>query len=291
MKVKAAAKINLMLDVVGVLPNGYHSLYMIMQSVDCYDYVRVDRTENSGIKIITADPRVPTDEKNIAYKAAKAFFDKTGICENNGIEIEIEKHIPMAAGLAGGSADGAGVIFALDKLFDTNLSTFELCEIGEKVGADVPFSIHGGTALCTDIGSVIAPLPDLDNCYVLICKPPVDVSTLGAYKLIDEAKRLRHGDRCGMLYAMKHNDRELMYKKAMNVFEQVIEVPQRPYLKAFMKKHGAKLSLMSGSGAAIYGVFEDRESAEKCFEELKKKYDEVFLTVPCKKSVEEVFDR
>ena len=96
MKVKAAAKINLMLDVVGVLPNGYHSLYMIMQSVDCYDYVRVDRTENSGIKIITADPRVPTDEKNIAYKAAKAFFDKTGICENNGIEIEIEKHIPMA---------------------------------------------------------------------------------------------------------------------------------------------------------------------------------------------------
>ena len=153
------------------------------------------------------------------------------------------------------------------------------------------FQIHGGTALCTDIGSVIAPLPDLDNCYVLICKPPVDVSTLGAYKLIDEAKRLRHGDRCGMLYAMKHNDRELMYKKAMNVFEQVIEVPQRPYLKAFMKKHGAKLSLMSGSGAAIYGVFEDKESAQKCFEELKKKYDEVFLTVPCKKSVEEVFDR
>ena len=197
----------------------------------------------------------------------------------------------MAAGLAGGSADGAGVIFALDKLFDTRLSTFEMCEIGEKVGADVPFSIHGGTALCTDIGSVIAPLPDLDNCYVLICKPPVDVSTLGAYKLIDEAKRLRHGDRCGMLYAMKHNDRELMYEKAMNVFEQVIEVPQRPYLKAFMKKHGAKLSLMSGSGAAIYGVFEDKESAQKCFEELKKKYDEVFLTVPCKKSVEEVFDR
>lgn len=290
MKVKAAAKINLMLDVVGVLPNGYHSLYMIMQSVDCYDYVRVDRTEKSGIEIVTADPRVPTDNRNIAYKAAEAFFEKTGIRENNGIEIEIEKHIPMAAGLAGGSADGAGVIFALNRLFDTGLSTFEMCEIGEKVGADVPFSIHGGTALCTDIGSVIAPLPDLTDCYVLICKPPVDVSTLGAYKLIDSAKRLRHGDRVNMLYAMKHNDRELMYKKAMNVFEQVIEVPQRPYLKAFMKKHGARLALMSGSGAAIYGVFEGKNCAEECYNELKKKYDEVFLTTPCKKSVEEVFE-
>ena len=290
MRVKAAAKINLMLDVVGVLPNGYHSLYMIMQSVDCYDYVRVDRTEKPGIKIVTADPRVPTDNRNIAYKAAEAFFEKTGICENNGIEIEIEKHIPMAAGLAGGSADGAGVIFALNRLFDTGLSTFEMCEIGEKVGADVPFSIHGGTALCTDIGSVIAPLPDLTDCCVLICKPPVDVSTLGAYKLIDSAKRLRHGDRVNMLYAMKHNDRELMYKKAMNVFEQVIEVPQRPYLKAFMKKHGAKLALMSGSGAAIYGVFEGKKCAEECYNELKKKYDEVFLTTPCKKSVEEVFE-
>lgn len=290
MKVKAAAKINLMLDVVGVLPNGYHSLYMIMQSVDCYDYIRVDRTERDGIKIITQDSRVPTDEKNIAYKAAAAFFEKTGISENNGIEIEIEKHIPMAAGLAGGSADGAGVIFALNRLFETGLSTFEMCEIGEKVGADVPFSLHGGTALCTDIGSVIAPLPDLTDCRVLICKPPVDVSTLGAYKLIDGAKRLRHGDRVNMLYAMKHNDRELMYKKAMNVFEQVIEVPQRPYLKAFMKKHGAKLALMSGSGAAIYGVFEDASLARECYDELKKKYDEVFLTAPCKKSVEEVFE-
>ncbi len=288
MKVKAAAKINLMLDVLGVLPNGYHSLFMIMQSVDCYDFIRVDRINGEEIKIVTDDKRVPTDEKNIAYKAAKVFFEENGILSDKGIEIEIEKHIPMAAGLAGGSADGAGVIFALNKLFGTNLSQRELCEIGEKVGADVPFSLHGGTALCTDIGGVIAPLPDIEECYIVLCKPPVDVSTLGAYKLIDSAKRLRHGDRIGMLNAVKRRDWQSAYPKAMNVFEQVIEIPQRPYIKAFMKRCGAKLALMSGSGACIYGVFENRAQAEKCAEELKKKYDEVFLTVPCKKSVEEV---
>lgn len=286
MKVKAAAKINLMLDVTGILPNGYHSLFMIMQSVSCYDTVRVDRTDGNEIKIVTSDKRVPTDEKNIAYKAAKAFFKYNNIEKNCGIEIEIEKNIPMAAGLAGGSADGAGVIFALNELFNTKLSLFTLCEIGEKVGADVPFSLHGGTAMCTDIGGVIAPLPPLSDCYIVLCKPDMDVSTLSAYKQIDEAQRIRHCDRNGMLFAMKNRDYALMCKKAANVFEQVIEVPLRPYIKTTMKKCGASLALMSGSGPTVYGVFKDKSDAEKCVGILRQEFSEVVLTVPCEKSIE-----
>ncbi len=171
MIVKAAAKINLMLDVVGKLPNGYHSLFMIMQSVSCYDTVRVDRTGENGIKIISSDERVPKDEKNIAYKAAEAFFDYAGISDR-GIEIEIGKKIPMAAGLAGGSADGAGVLYILNRLYKTGFDEFTLCSIGEKVGADVPFSLTGGTSLCVDTGGVIAPLPAIPT-VLLFCVSPI----------------------------------------------------------------------------------------------------------------------
>ena len=286
MKVKAAAKINLMLDVLGTLPNGYHSLFMIMQSVDCFDTVRVDLIKGNEIKIISDDKRVPKDEKNIAYKAAKAFFEYNNIEKNFGIEIEIDKKIPMAAGLAGGSADAAGVIFALDKLFKTNLPVFTLCEIGEKVGADVPFSLHGGTALCVDTGSVIAPLPSLENCYVVLCKPNMDISTPNAYKQIDEAPRIRHCDRNSMLYAMKNSDYELMCRKAANVFEQVVEVPVRPHIKTTMKKFGADLAMMSGSGPTVYGLFRQKDDAQKCAERLKQEFDEVYLTSPCERSIE-----
>lgn len=288
MLVKAAAKINLMLDVTGILPNGYHSLFMIMQSVNCYDTVRVDRIDGDDIVIVTDDERVPRDESNIAYKAAKAFFEYNKIEEKRGIEIEIEKNIPMAAGLAGGSADGAGVIYALNKLFNTNLPLFTLCEIGEKVGADVPFSLHGGTALCTDIGGVIAPLPKLEDCFIVLCKPPMDVSTVGAYKQIDEANRIRHCDKNAMLFAMKNRDFALMCRKAGNVFEQVIEVPLRPYIKTTMKKYGAALTLMSGSGPTVYGIFKDEKKARECADKLREEFDDVILTVPCEKSVEEV---
>lgn len=288
MKVRAAAKINLLLDVVGTLPDGYHSLNMIMQSVDCYDYVRVDRISGNKIKIVTEDKRIPTDEKNIAYKAAKAFFEYNKITEDCGIEIEIEKHIPMAAGLAGGSADGAAVIFCLNELFKTELSHFTLCEIGEKVGADIPFSLTGGTAYCTDKGGVIAPLPSFEDCYIVLCKPDMDVSTPNAYKLIDEAYRIRHADTTSMLYALKNRDKELVYSKAKNVFEQVVEVPKRPYIKTAMKKCGASLSMMSGSGPTVFGVFENLESAQKCTDLLKKEFTQVYITKPCKTSIDKI---
>ena len=286
MKVKAAAKINLLLDVLGRLPDGYHALSMIMQSVSCYDLVEVDRTDGDNIIILTDDEAVPTGDRNIAYKAAEQFFKETGITKNRGITVKIEKHIPMAAGLAGGSADAAAVICALDRLYETHLSLPEKCGIGEKIGADVPFSLTGGTAYCSDKGGVIAPLPPLKDCFVVLCKPGQDVSTVSAYKQLDEAEYIRHADSVSMIYAVKNADYELMCKKACNVFEQVIEVPQRPYIKAVMKKHKADIALMSGSGPTVYGVFKIKEDAEKCAQELMESYSQVVLCEPCEKSVE-----
>lgn len=287
MKVKAAAKINLMLDVLGTLPDGYHSLFMLMQSVSCYDTVTVERTNSGKIEILTDNPRVPTDEKNIAYKAASAFFAGTQ-CENTGVSIKIEKVIPMAAGLAGGSADAAGVLYCLNRLFDTPLSEMQLAKIGEKVGADVPFSLTGGTALCMDKGGVIAPLQPLSGKSVVLCKPDMDVSTVGAYKKIDEAERIRHMDKNAMLYAAHNGDYRLLCEKAGNVFEQVIEVPQRPVIKGIMRAHGADLTLMSGSGPTVYGLFSDEAAAQKCADALHTRFREVHLCKTAESGIEVV---
>lgn len=287
MKVKAAAKINLMLDVLGTLPDGYHSLFMLMQSVSCYDTVTVERTDSGKIEILTDDPRVPTDEKNIAYKAVSAFFSGTG-CKNTGISIRIEKVIPMAAGLAGGSADAAGVLYCLNRLFDTPLSEMQLAKIGEQVGADVPFALTGGTALCMDKGGVIAPLQPLSGKSVVLCKPDMDVSTVGAYKKIDEAERIRHMDKNAMLYAAHNGDYRLLCEKAGNVFEQVIEVPQRPVIKGIMRAHGADLTLMSGSGPTVYGLFSDEATAKKCADALHTRFREVHLCKTAEKGIEVV---
>lgn len=287
MKVKAAAKINLMLDVLGTLPDGYHSLFMLMQSVSCYDTVTVERTNSGKIEILTDDPRVPTDEKNIAYKAAAAFFAGTQ-CENTGISIQIEKVIPMAAGLAGGSADAAGVLFCLNRLFGAPLSEMRLLKIGEQVGADVPFSLTGGTALCMDKGGVIAPLQPLSGKSVVLCKPDMDVSTVGAYKKIDEAERIRHMDKNAMLYAAHNGDYRLLCEKAGNVFEQVIEVPQRPVIKGIMRAHGADLTLMSGSGPTVYGLFSDEAAAQSCAAALHTQFREVHLCQTAANGIEVV---
>ncbi len=287
MIVKAAAKINLMLDVLGTLPDGYHSLFMVMQSVGCYDFLEVKRTNTAKIEILTEDARVPQDEKNIAYKAAQSFFAATDT-ENTGVSIAIEKHIPMSAGLAGGSADAAGVLYALNALFHTDLPLSALQRIGERVGADVPFALSGGTALCMDKGGVIAPLLPLQNKWVVLCKPQMDVSTVSAYRQLDATPNLRHTDKNAMLYAVHTGDYALLCKKADNVFEQVIEVPARPVIKGIMRKHGADLALMSGSGPTVYGLFSEKDKAEGCALELKEQFSETVLCQPVLHGVETV---
>lgn len=279
MKIKAYAKVNLMLDILGTLPNGYHNLWMIMQSVSLYDTVTVEKTDSGKITLTCSQEGIPTDKKNIAHKAAKAFFDATGTL-NCGIHIDIEKSIPSEAGLAGGSADGAAVIKALNELFNTKLTERELCRIGRKVGADVPFCIVGGTCLAQNIGDVLSPLEDIPQCYFVLAKPKMGVSTKEAYANFDNAQYIRKPKKDKMLIAAANGDFDTMCKLAANVFEQVIEVPERVEIKKIMRKNNAKLSLMSGSGPTVYGIFENENGAKACAEELKSITKDVFIANP-----------
>jgi 4-diphosphocytidyl-2-C-methyl-D-erythritol kinase len=276
MKVKAAAKINLMLDILKRLDNGYHSLFMIMQSVDLFDVITVNRNNQNKIIIECNKDGVPCNEKNIAYKCAMKFFEYCNI-DDIGITIEIEKNIPMAAGVAGGSADGAAVIYCLNKIFNTNLSQKELCEIGNKVGADIPFSLTGGTAVTLGTGNVIASVKDLPECYIVLCKPEQDVSTPEAYAQFDSLGRVRHLDRVSMIDAVSNADYEKICTLCGNVFEQAVEVPKRPHIKGIMRKSGADACCMSGSGPTVFGLFSDEEKANECYDKLKAKYNQVYI--------------
>ena len=273
---KAYAKINLMLDILSRLENGYHDLYMIMQSVSLHDVVTVEKTDTKDIKITCDVPSIPTDEKNIAYKAAKAFFDYTKT-DNPGITIDIKKNIPHAAGLAGGSTDGAAVIVALGKIFSLNLREKDIIAIGSKVGADAPFCALGGTMLAQYTGTVLSHLPDLDLPYIIIVKPSQDVSTAEAYAAFDSAERVRHLDKNGMLQAVLNGEKDKVYEKVGNVFEQFIDVTERVLIKDIMRKFGAKSACMSGSGPSVFGIFEDKDKAEACLSELKKSYPQSYL--------------
>ncbi len=275
-KVKAYAKINLMLDILSLLPNGYHDLFMIMQSVSLFDVVTVKSSDKGSIEITCNIDGIPLDEKNIAHKAAVAFFGYTGI-ENEGISIDLEKHIPHAAGLAGGSADGAAVIFALNKLYGTNLSEKQLIRIGEKVGSDVPFCLLGGTMLAQYTGTVLSHLPSYSENYIIIVKPDQGVNTGEAYRAFDTAERVRHLDTRGMLLSVIDGDKEGIYSRVGNVFEQFIDVPDRTIIKAIMRHHDAKCTCMSGSGPSVFGIFPDKDSAESCLKELLKQFPESYL--------------
>ena len=285
MKIKAYAKINLMLDILGTLPDGYHNLWMIMQSVSLYDTVSVEKNDSEKITLTCTKEGIPTNEKNIAYKAAVAFFEKTGI-KNEGLHIHIEKAIPSEAGLAGGSADGAAVIKALNELFDAKLTERELCRIGRKVGADVPFCIVGGTCLAQNIGDVLSPLDDIPQCYFVLAKPKMGVSTKEAFASFDNTSYIRKPKKEKMLIAAANGDFDQMCKLAANVFEQVIEVPERVGIKKIMREHNAKLSLMSGSGPTVYGIFESKEDAEICAKKLKAITNDVFIATPVPQSLE-----
>ncbi len=274
--VKAYAKINLMLDILSTLPSGYHDLFMIMQSVGIYDRVTVEKTDSEDIKITCTKEGVPTDEKNIVHKVAMRFFEDTGT-KNTGIAIHIEKNIPQAAGLAGGSADGAATLVALNELFGTNLSQKELARIGGKIGADIPFCIMGGTMAAQYTGTVLSFLPDLEAENIVIIKPKQDVSTGEAYAAFDSAERVRHLDTRGMLIAAATKDKKGIFDRVDNVFEQFIDVPDRVVIKGAMRKYGCECCCMSGSGPSVFGIFENKEDAERCLEELKKSYDEVHL--------------
>lgn len=280
-KVQAPAKINMSLDVLRRRPDGYHDVSMVMQAVGLYDYVTVETTDSKEIEIRCDYEGVPCDERNIAYKSAAAFFKHTET-ENCGILITIDKHIPTQAGLAGGSADGAAVIVALNKLFSTHLKEKEMCEIGERIGADVPFCIVGGTKLASGTGTKLKKMVSIPRCKIVICKPEVSVSTAEAYSKIDSANLSHPEFTAEMVKAIYARDIWMVTSCMLNDFEIALDLDEIKEVKKVMLKNKALGACMSGSGSAVFAIFNNEKKAEKCLQALKKDYNEVFLCEPVK---------
>lgn len=284
-KLKAPAKINLSLDVLRRRPDGYHDVSMVMQAVSLYDYVTVETTDKKEIEIECDYPDVPCDKRNIVYKCAEAFFNYTKK-DNTGIKIIIDKNIPTQAGLAGGSADGAAVIVALNKIFSTYLKEDELCEIGSKVGADIPFCILGGTKLASGTGTDLKKMIGMPKCNIVICKPDFSVSTAEAYKRIDSANLSHPEFTDEMVRAVYARDIYMVTSSMLNDFEIALDLDGIKEIKKIMLKNKALGACMSGSGSAVFAVFNNLKKAEKCMKSLFEKYDKVFLCEPVKTGCE-----
>lgn len=288
MKVKAAAKINYVLDITGKLRDGYHSLFMINSSVSLFDEIEVLRTSGTEIKLF-CDGNIPSDKTNIAYRCAEGFFKYTNIpLLEQGLSIIIKKNIPSGAGLAGGSADGAGVLYCLNKLYGNLLDSLELSEVGLGVGADIPFSLVGGKALCLNKGEVIAPLKQYEDCFIVLVKPDVSTETGSAYQKIDNAEGLKHTDMKRSFEDHIKNDLPRMCMDMFNIFEQVISFGDRPLIKSTLRQYGAQGALMSGSGSSVYGVYKLEENAKAAYSELKKNFKNTYLLTPTQKSIYEI---
>ena len=275
--VKAFAKINLSLDIVGKREDGYHLLEMVMQNVDLHDDIIIEQIEE-GIMLTCNKAYVPVDERNIAYKAAKLLMDTKGI--RKGVCIDITKRIPVAAGLAGGSADAAAVLKGMNELFDLKMSTEELMEEGLKLGADVPYCIVGGTCLCEGVGEVVTPLKPFRGHTILLVKPSFGVSTKEAYGLFELDRINRHVETGKLIKAMEDDDLNGVNYYSRNLLENVV-LPRYPILKSIkqmLSRSGSIVTLMSGSGPTIYGIFRDVSAAENAARALNRNNNEVILT-------------
>lgn len=267
-------KINLALNVEGKLPNGYHRVKMIMQEVSLCDRISIN-FGGSGVHLSCSDSSIPTDEKNIAFRAAMLFKEKAGIDE--GVSIHIEKNIPSEAGLGGGSADGAAVLKAMNDHYGKPLTEGELLSLGLKLGADVPFCIIGKTAIAEGVGEVLTPIENKLRMPVLIVKPEVGMSTPYAYGLLDE-KGFIPVDTDSVASALESGNLEGLLKNMGNVFEQVAKeaAPEVFEIKSALLKSGARSAMMSGSGTAVFGIFDDRALLDNAFLSFKEKYKYTF---------------
>jgi 4-diphosphocytidyl-2-C-methyl-D-erythritol kinase len=277
MQIKAHAKINISLDVVGKRQDGYHLLRMIMQNIELYDLINVEQGI-TGINITCNKSYIPTDERNLANKAARLFMDTYNII--GGVNISIRKNIPVAAGLAGGSTDAAAVLKCMRELYNPAISDEELKELGLKIGADVPYCITGGTALCEGIGEIITPLKPFKNHIVILVKPPFGVSTKEVYGGLDITKIFKHPETENLIEAVEADDLDYVSNNMRNVLENVTmrkHFTLREIKKEFLRMD-ALGTMMSGSGPTIFAFFEDMLKAQSCYDRMKSKYNEVFLT-------------
>ncbi len=274
---RSYAKINLTLDVLSRRENGYHDIKMIMQTVSLFDLIVIDKTD-SDISIATNLRYLPNNEKNIAYKAADAFYKETGI--KGGVKIMIHKNIPVAAGLAGGSGNCAAVLTAMNMLYSNPLSKEKLMEIGATLGADVPYCFDGSTQLAEGIGEILSPLPKMADAYILLVKPPINVSTGAIYEEIDSAPIDVRPDTDAMINALENKDIQGIADNLCNVMEAVT-VKMHPIvggIKTKMIMNGALGAVMSGSGPTVFGIFDDFEKAKKSADSFSLQFKDVYLT-------------
>ncbi len=278
----AYAKINLGLDIVGKRPDGYHLLRMVMQTLELHDTVTVRaRDAEYGISTDTGSGLVKDDETNLAYRAASLIKEKCGI--DKGMEIVIDKKIPVAAGLAGGSSDAAAVLRAADRLFSLDLGVEKLRELGLSLGADVPYCVEGGTMLCEGIGEVLTPIiPEFHGMGVLLIKPDKGVSTRDAYSDFDKKESPEHPDIPGLAAAVEKKDLKLLREKMGNVLEEAAlsRVPEIGAVKDFLNQKGAAAVLMSGSGPTVFALDPDRGLLKEACDEGKQRFPDydVILT-------------
>lgn len=274
--VKAPAKINLILDVLQKRPDGYHEVEMIMTTVDLADRIGLETRKDGQIQIISTDRYVPGDYRNLAYQAAKLLKDTYGIKE--GVSITLEKKIPVSAGLAGGSSDAAATLRGLNDLWNLNLTQDQLAKHGAKIGSDVSFCVYGGTAFATGRGELIQELPSPPNCWIVLAKPAVGVSTADVYGGL-KVNEVIHPKTQDMIRAIYEKDYELMCRSMGNALEAVtLELhPEVLMIKEQMMKFGADAVLMSGSGPTVFGVVQHKSRVNRIYNGLRGFCDEVYV--------------
>ncbi len=283
-RLKALAKINLGLDVLHRREDGYHEVRMIMQTIGLHDDLTLRKTKKPGIQVETNLYFLPSNENNLAWKAARLLMEEFPI--ESGIHVQIDKNIPVAAGLAGGSSDAAAVLWGMNQLFGLGLSRQELAKRGARLGADVPYCVLRGTALAEGIGERLSTLPPMPKCWLAIAKPAASISTRFVYENlhVGQLKPEQHPDVDAMLEALQAQDLRLLASRMGNVLETVT-IPACPaihQIKECMKELGALGAMMSGSGPTVFGIFDSQAEAKAACREIKKKRlaKQVFQTVP-----------
>lgn len=280
MRIQANAKLNLTLDVLGKRPDGYHDLKMIMQSIALADTLTLEKNDAQELRVHTNLHFLPNNEKNLAAAAALRFWEALGR-ERQGLDIAIEKCIPVCAGMAGGSSDAAAVLWAMNRMEGEPFSAVELARVGERVGSDVPYCVLGGTALAEGRGEVLTPLPALPQCWVVVCKPDFPISTPELFARIDSFKLRCRPDTDGAIEALQAGDLGGVARRMYNVFEDVLPDRQQArvaQIKNVLIQFGALGANMSGTGPTAFGLFDDKGKAEDAFSQLKELSTETFLT-------------
>ena len=282
MRLQAFAKINLGLDVLGKREDGYHEVRMIMQTIRMYDQLDMRKSVEPGIHLTTNKKYIPVDENNLVWRAAKLMMDTCGIIE--GVSIHLHKVIPVAAGMAGGSSDAAATLVGMNRLFHCGLSKEKLMELGVQIGAEGPYCVLRGTALAEGIGEKLTVLPPMPDCWILIGKPGISVSTKYVYTTLDLNTDTVHPDIDGMKKALEDGNLYGITERMGNVLQDVTipAYPEVERIKEQMKALGAVNAMMSGSGPTVFGIFDNEEKAQKACQKLRESgsCQQVFLTVP-----------